>query len=453
MLRESGPREDVTNTMDIDRLLTTLRRRFVLISALNSLPIGIEVAVMIVLMDSRGLGLGVIGLIVALYGLTIVLLELPTGGLADHISRRGVLAVAAGIGAIAFGGAAIATTAWAFGILYLLLGVARALSSGPAEAWYVDTVKAAVDDADIRGGLAASQAAGAISLGIGTISGGALALLPVFPDSGPVTALSAPMLVAAMLNVALLVVVLISMREPARPTTKARFGALLADVPRTVASGLTLGIRNRILARLLLVVLPIGMAVKGLELLTPGRLLDLTGDAGTSVSAYGVITAIGFAAIALGSALSGPLTSLMRGSSVRAATVGTLIAALGLVALFATDGLKGNVSIAATGGGYAVMFLGLGLSGPVSADLVHHQVDSSQRATVISVKSLIQRGGGSLAALTLPMLAGAWTIPGAWLTVGMLLAASAVLYIGTGHRRQAPAPATEQIDPAVESLV
>jgi MFS family permease len=445
--------------MDTDALLASLRRRFVLVSALSWLPVGIAVSVTVVLMDSRGLDLGVIGLIMALYGLTAVVLELPTGGLADLISRRGVLAVSAGIGTLVFAGATVASTAWAFGILYMLFGVARALSSGPAEAWYVDSVKAVRDDADIRKGLAASGAAGAISLGVGTIGGGALALAPIFPKTGTVTALSAPMLLAALLNVALLVVVLTGMRKSGPPSEKIRFGALLSGIPRTVGSGIVLGVRNRVLARLLLAVLPIGIAVTGVELLTPGRLLEITGDSGTSASAYGVITAIGFAAQALGSALSGPMAVLWRGSATRAVIVGTLVTAFGLAALFATGGLEGAASIAATAGGYALMFLGLGLGGPVQAELIHQQVDSSQRATTLSIKSLLMQGGGSLSAITLPVLASAWSIPGAWLVVGLVVAASTVLYFRTENPTtqsagdETPRTASERPVAAAEALV
>lgn len=137
--------------MDTEALLASLRRRFALITALNWMPNGIAMAVMIVLMDSRGIPLSAIGLVTVLYSLATVLLELPTGGLADAISRRGVLAVSVGIGTLTLG-------AWQFGALYMLLGAARALTSGPAEAWYVDSVKAVHHDADSRKGLAASAA-------------------------------------------------------------------------------------------------------------------------------------------------------------------------------------------------------------------------------------------------------------------------------------------------------
>ncbi|GAB4000996.1 hypothetical protein GCM10029992_34940 [Glycomyces albus] len=292
--------------MDAAERLSSLRRRFVLITALNWLPIAMAMAVLIILMDSRGLDLEVIGLIAALYGITTVVLELPTGGLADVISRRGVLAVSAGVGTVALACGAFATNAWQFTVVYLLFGVARALSSGPAEAWYVDSVKSVRADADIRKGLAASSVAGAISLGAGTIMGGSLALLPLFPETGPVTAVSAPMLASALVNLVLLVTVIVGMRESTRPTERVRLRAVVADVPRTIGAGIALGVRNRVLARLLLTVLPVGVALTSVELLTPRRLLDLTGDPGASASAYGVIAAIGFAAHAVGAALSAP---------------------------------------------------------------------------------------------------------------------------------------------------
>ncbi|GAB3239212.1 hypothetical protein GCM10027447_38920 [Glycomyces halotolerans] len=413
--------------------LASLRRQFVLITVLTWLPIGFGMAVMLLLMDSRGLSLPVIGMIVSLYGLSTALLELPTGGLADLVSRRGVLAVSAGVGALAFSWAAVAATPWEFALIYLLMGLARALSSGPAEAWYVDSVRAVRSDGDICKGLAAARAASAVSLGVGTVGGGALAVSLPLADEGLVTSLSAPMLLSALLSSALLVVALRSMWEPVRPSGRVRPVALLAAVPRTVAGGVRLGIRNRVLSRLLLTFVPIGVGLIAVELLTPGRLLALTGDAGASASAYGVITAVGFAAAALGSVLSGLLARLVGGSAARAAVCGTAVSSLGLVALFVTGGLSGAAGVVATGGGYALLFFGAGLRGPVQAELVHGQVGAGERATVISIESLLMQASGSAAALVLPWLVGVWSVPGAWLLAGVLLAGSTVLFAGAGR--------------------
>ncbi|GAB4000998.1 hypothetical protein GCM10029992_34950 [Glycomyces albus] len=123
--------------------------------------------------------------------------------------------------------------------------------------------------------------------------------------------------------------------------------------------------------------------------------------------------------------------------------------ALGPVSLFTTGGLQGTASLAATAGGYALMFIGLGLNGPLHSELTHHQVESKQRATVVSIKSLVMQGGGSLSNATLPLLAGAWSIPGAWLVSGLLVAASASLYIGITDRDEStPDRGPEQYEPS-----
>ena len=59
------------------------------------LPVGFLLPVLVLTLVERGLGLSEIGLVFTAYGLTTVLLELPTGGIADSFGRRPVLIVAA----------------------------------------------------------------------------------------------------------------------------------------------------------------------------------------------------------------------------------------------------------------------------------------------------------------------------------------------------------------------
>jgi MFS family permease len=408
--------------------LSALRRRYVLITVFTWLPVGIGMAVMMLLMAARGLDLATIGLTVVLYGLTVTVLELPTGGLADLIGRRGVLVVSAAVNLTATGWLLVAATGWEFIAITVLRGVARALSSGPAEAWYVDAVHAVDSGGDIRRGLAAGQTANSISLGAGTLGGGALPLILPLPDTGPVTALSAPMLLSALLYGALLLLALFGMPEArphgGRPGTLSLFAAL----PRTIAAGIRLSVGNSRLSRLLLTFLTIGAALTAVEMLTPGRLSSLLGDPNAAATAYGVITAIGFAASGLGSAASHGLTRLLRGEPRAVAVTGTVVSATGLIGLFVTGGLSGPVGAVTTAAGYALMFFGGGLRGPVQSELIHREVTAGERATVISIESLIMQGGGALAAVGLPVLATTWSVPGAWLVAGLALAASAVLF-------------------------
>lgn len=140
------------------------RRRFLLLRGLRWLPTGLLIPVLVLFLLDRGLTLGEIGLVTAAQGLVLMLLELPTGALADALGRRRVL-----LGAISAEAAAVALLIMADSlpalvVVFALQGVYRALDSGPLDAWYVDTAQAADPDADIERGLAR----GGVVLGLAT---------------------------------------------------------------------------------------------------------------------------------------------------------------------------------------------------------------------------------------------------------------------------------------------
>ncbi|WP_416974531.1 MFS transporter [Streptomyces sp. 4F14] len=184
----------------------TFRRRYVVNTALFWLPVGLGIAPLVLLLAERGLTPGTVAGVVAVHSFTAAALELPTGGLSDVVGRRGVLAAAGLLMCAAFLLIALGGTAVVLGIGTGLLGAARALSSGPAEAWYVDSVRASEGPAaDLRTGLARGATASSVALAVGTVAGGALPwLLGGYADDlrgatgGTVLPLSTPMLLAAL---------------------------------------------------------------------------------------------------------------------------------------------------------------------------------------------------------------------------------------------------------------
>ncbi|MEV0649532.1 MFS transporter [Phytomonospora sp. NPDC050363] len=404
--------------------LTALRRRYVAVCAFGWLGTSLVIPVMVLQMSSKGLDLATIGLVFLVHGLVVTGLELPTGGLADVIGRRGVLAASAALGMAGLLWMAFAGSAWEFVAITAIRGVARALSSGPAEAWYVDAVHSVDREGDIRKGLSLGSAAGSITLGAGTVLGGVLPL--VVPDGSPIPALSVPILLGALGYGGLLLIALLGMPEPARETARPKFGELFRAVPGTIVTGLKLGVRNKIIAQVLACMAIVGIALDSVELLTPGRMADLLGGEAAAASGYGVITMVGFVANALGSGMASRLAQWV-GTSARAAGVGAVIGGGGLLVLAATGGLDGVAGLVGTGSGYALMFFGLGVTGPLRSELVHHEVAASERATVVSIQSLAMQAGGSLGVVGLPILVAATSTPVAWLVAGLMLAASALL--------------------------
>ncbi|WP_157250697.1 MFS transporter [Nonomuraea typhae] len=423
------------------------RRRYALVSFLTWLPAGLMIAPLVLLMLDRGLTLVQVGVVMTVYSLVIAALELPTGGLADVAGRRVVLAVAAGCTALALALLMVATSFWAFVAAATVLGVSRALSSGPAEAWFVDTLHAAEgDDADLRPGLSRGHVMEDVALGVGVLAGG---FAPVaFGVPGPGTAppgwpaplglgtplpgwlvpLAVPALLGAVAALVWLVVVLVAMPEPPRARVSLR--EVLGGVPVTVAAGVRLAARDGVLRRLVLVAAVIGVALTCVELLVPGHLAGVTGSAELGATAYAVVSAVGFAGGALGSGLA-PALARRLGGSVRGTAAGLLVAGgalagLALAAAVAGGGVRGVVL---AGLPYLVFFAGLGAHGVLRAELGHHRVTSAERATMASASSLAGSGGAALANLTLAPLAMALGVSAAWWLVAAVVLASALLLV------------------------
>ncbi|GAA3838877.1 hypothetical protein GCM10022226_71420 [Sphaerisporangium flaviroseum] len=384
---------------------------------------------MVLLMTSRGLDIAQVGVVVAVYSVVVVVLELPTGGLADVVGRRLVLAASALFSVAALTLMAFATSMWPFVIASVLKGFARALSSGPAQAWYVDMLHATRGpEADLKPGLARGEAMGSLALFVAVPAGG---FMPSFLPGGLVT----PMIAAAVAAAVLFLVVLVAMPEPPRPRPSIR--SVLRDVPVTIGSGLRLGLTDRRLGRLLCVVFAIGIGLNAIELLTPGRLASLTGGVESGTSAYALVAAAGFGASALGS-WSAPWVARVLGGATRTAIAGTVTGAGALAVLAASVVLSGPAGIVAAGGAYIVLFAAVGIAEIQRVEMMHQRVGSSRRATLMSVDSLQLQFGGMLGSLALGYLASRAGPAPAWGVAAGATLLAALLYVRRPAARTHP---------------
>src|SRR4051812_11090655 len=189
-------------------------RRLVGLTALRWLPVGLTTPITVLLAQSRGLSLAEIGLLFTVHGVVITVLELPTGGLADVLGRRRVVVAGA---LLHLASCVVTATAGSFaGFLVgvLLLGLGRALDSGPVEAWDVDTVHRIDPRADVTPGLARHSAADGGGLAVGAVVGG---LLPGVLGGVAGEALALPYLAAAVLDLLFVVAVLRLLTEDRPP--------------------------------------------------------------------------------------------------------------------------------------------------------------------------------------------------------------------------------------------
>ncbi|WP_082101585.1 MFS transporter [Demequina rhizosphaerae] len=398
--------------------LLSVRRRFVALTALRWLPTGVVIPVTVLLMRERDLDLPTIGLIVAVYSAATLVLELPTGGLADVVGRRPVLATAALVAGVSSLTLAFGRSALVLALGYLLGGIARALDSGPLQAWFVDRTHEVDPDASLRTGLSRAGVAESVALALGALVGGGLVALSPLPDQGDgLIALSTPFLVAAALSVVHAALVLVWVRDPARVAAPEQPGTMRA-LGATVGSGLRLARSHPALRRILLVTAAVGAALSGLELLAPPRFAALLGGESAAAAAYAVLVTAGFLGSASGSALAPLVARLTRGPS-RAALAGILGAAIALSAV----SLPAPVAAAVAFVGFYVL---LGIAGPLLDELTHAAASSGQRATVLSLNSMALQGTAIVTTAGLGVLAGvtssaaALWVPAAVLAIGAL---------------------------------
>ncbi|MGW0932339.1 MFS transporter [Streptomyces sp. NPDC002644] len=429
----------------------TARRRYVTVCVLFWLPLGLTIAPLILLFTERGMTLAVIAGFFAAHSVTAAALELPTGGLSDVLGRRTVLAAAGVLNLAALTLVGLGTTPWLLGLGMALMGAGRALSSGPAEAWYVDTVQAhAGPDAELRTGLARGSSATSAALATGTLLGGALPWLLDLGSgvgarlsastSGLVLPLSLPVLLGAAVEIAFVLYVLTALPEPPRPAATLR--DVLRGIPATVAGGLRLGGRDALVRRVFLGAGAAGSALAAVELLTPGRAVVLTGASASGAVLFAALACAGFVCAAVGSHLA-PLTARLAGSGERAVMVSLGTGASGLLLLGATAAFAGVGSLILAAVGFGLVHLGLGAAGPNENDLLHRRVARSGRATALSVQSLTLQLVAGLTGLIIGVLPSG---PLPWLLGGAVMLAGALLWIHRGGTTPPEPPATPRPD-------
>src|ERR671911_1589888 len=241
-------------------------------------------------MQSRGLSLAEIGMVAATQGVVVVVLELPTGGLADALGRRPVLLAASAFDVVAVALLISAHSPAGFLAAAVVQGMFRALESGPLEAWYVDSSLAVDVGADIEGGLA--RATTALGLAIG---GGALATagLVAFTPLGDADALVVPLAIALTLRLVHMAALARLLTDTRRRPGLAGARASVVTAPTVVRSTIRLVASSSALFGLLAGEVLWGAGLVSVELFSGPRPVGLLGGPEPGGRAFALAPALG----------------------------------------------------------------------------------------------------------------------------------------------------------------
>jgi predicted MFS family arabinose efflux permease len=314
-----------------------------------------------------------------------------------------------------------------------LLGVFRALDSGPLQAWFIDASLVADPDADIEQSLANESVVICLSIGAGALLGGGLLSLG---DVAGVDRLVTPLVLSLLVQVVGVVAIVCWMDEVRAGRGWAVARASITKVPEVVTQAVTVIRASRLLTALVVGELLWGFGMIAFETMLPLRLTEVSGSVDDAARVLGPTVAAAWVISAIGAAMAPRLVRRWgagrAGAGLRLAH-GITVAGMGLA-----GGVPGLlVAYLATYWVHSAM-------APVHYGMVHRGVDAQHRATVVSANSLTSQVGGAVSGIALGALADGTSLTTAMLVAAAVLAIAAPLYLvrdGRATPRPVAAPA------------
>lgn len=397
-------------------------RPFLVLTALRWLPLGLLMPVFVLLPLERGLSVSEIGLALSFQGFVVLAIEVPTGGLADSIGRRRVLLASAAASFVSIGVFALADNFAVLACAAALLGVYRALDSGPLEAWYIDECHARDPQARIDIGIGWQNTVMGVSMGLGGLASAALVTWKPVPAIEP---LLVPVLMSLVVQVVGAAAIWALMDEH-RPASSGATGIdrLWSDArktPHTIASGVRLIRASPVLMALVSVEIFWGFGSATFENLFPVRLAEVTVTPESAAAITGIAVAVGWLASSVGAVSTARLAQ--RWGTVEVALLlrvlqGATVAGMGLFA-----GVAGVLAA------YVACYLVHGTSNAAHMTLLHRHATGEVRTTVMSVNSMMAQGAGAIGLIILSSVAEHASVSAAMYVGGLVLAAAAPLYL------------------------
>jgi MFS family permease len=361
--------------------------------------IGISFPVLILILLEKGIDLFGAGTALACYSATTILLELPTGGLADTIGRKRTYLLSCMFSLFAGFALIVSWDLLTAALALVIYGIARALSSGTMDAWFVDEYKKEHGEQGLQKALAKAGFYTPLAIALGSLLGGALPMVFGTIHIGNAGAYSFNLVLEAA----------------PKGGGKAFSPAKLKEVLVVSAK---YGFNNRITRVLLISMAVLGFGIMSIELLWQPRVQEIIGESDTLV--LGILAAGYFFASALGS-----LAATRLPEENQAWTMAGIRLASGLIfIIFALQAKLFGFALF-----YVLLYFVASVGDSPHAAIYNAQAPSEVRATLLSLQSLVMQLGAMTGSLVLGFVAQATSISTAWIVGGAVVAASCLCYV------------------------
>jgi len=350
---------------------------------------------------------------------TIFLCEIPTGVVADTFSRKYSVIIGFFLCGVCFVLEGLLPFFLAIVLAEVIRGLGETFISGALDAWIVDEVGLEkVGQAFLRG----SQV-GQVSGVLGTFAAAGLSLI----------ALNLPVLIGGIALIGLAIFLLFSMPENGfKPLPRGERNSWQA-MGHTFGAGLKVVRSSRLVLTILLIGIVFGTFSEGYDRLWEARFLK-----GFTFPNLWGLNAVGWFALfgLVGMFLSMLVTEVLRrkldtSDHTLVARALLIINAL-LIGSIAAFALAGNLWIVV--GAFWVLSLLRSINGPLYSIWLNQNIDSTSRATVLSMGSQFDALGQLIGGPIIGLVATNFSIPAGLLVSGVILSPVLLLYLRTLRR-------------------
>ncbi|MBX2799697.1 MAG: MFS transporter [Myxococcales bacterium] len=412
-----------------------ITRVYYTMTALNTLAMGTIISINTLFMIDRGLNTFEWNAANAAYSAGMVIFEIPTGVVADTVGRRAsyllsiVVLFLGTVGTLLF-----AHDLFTFALFNLMFGLGYTFASGALEAWVVDALRHHDFEGELSSVFATNGIVTAVTMLVATTVG---ALLGSWH-------LEIPYVLRAVVLIPLGLFVYLRMFDDGYTTRPLTLRNAWPEMKRTAANGVRLGLKNPAIRMLMLgAVFPGAFFLFGWYSWQPYLVQDLGSVAFGSELVWlaGVISAVLMVGTTLGNGLVGRISQMIRRPShvLMATTAASAMAILvgGALPAFVMPDSPGGFGVALAS--FWTTMLVFGVSTPVRQGLLNDLIEADERATVLSIDSLISNLGSTVGVLALGAYAQQVTDAGglgigyAW-TVGAVVIVLAIPFLWAAGR-------------------
>ncbi|GLQ74804.1 MFS transporter [Vibrio penaeicida] len=407
-----------------------LSHRYGLFMGLFFISQFLVIPIMTPLLLGFGMSIPQIGVIMATMGITVMVLELPTGGLADQVGRKKVFLISILFSMLSYL-VLLFIPSFIGGVVSMFLwGASIAISSGTLTAWFVESFNESEGDITLQAGFARVSARSSFFAATGALIGAGIMYGGV--EFGyEARQLYDVSLWAGLVCLALVFVIALLWIKEQREFKPFSF-ALLTSVPTQMKSGIDAA-KHPVLWRILFAMfltIPIASAI---EKFWPVRFEELS-DGQPLEWVYGLTYAVTFYLGSLAAVMTNWLSDKFDQQMGKVLMVSVAIRLIAAT-IFA---LSGNVVM------FVLLFICYDFTNHLGKSaynqLLHHSTNDSVRSTVDSLNSLVMRIGGVIGSLMCGFGADYIGLVNIWL-ICIVLAIGALFFYKSPMLNQASEPA------------